>query len=234
MTTSSPNTPSSGTEPKASFVTRYLDPTESLSEVLFGLIMVLTFTLGAGLIVGESREATTQMLLGVLGCNVAWGLVDGVMYMMTGMLDRSRKARLIQSIQNAADEEDALAMVGRELDSGLEPITSPEERKRLYQAVLERLQHVKPERTRLTRDDIYGAIATFWLVFVSTIPAVVPFLLFRDRFTALRVSNGLLLTLLFLVGYRWARATHSNPWRVGSILLLSGLVLVGIVMALGG
>jgi len=51
---------------------------------------------------------------------------------------------------------------------------------------------------------------------------------------ALRVSNLLLLTMLFLVGYLWARATHSNPWIVGSILLLVGLVMVAIAMALGG
>jgi hypothetical protein len=42
------------------------------------------------------------------------------------------------------------------------------------------------------------------------------------------------LAMLYLVGYRWARATHNNPWIVGSILLLVGLVMVAIAMALGG
>ena len=223
-----------GTPSRQSFVRRYLDPTETLSEVLFGLIMVLTFTLGAGLIVKEGTEATTRMLLGILGCNVAWGLIDGAMYVMSSMLDRSRKARLLQSVQKAASEEDALAMVGRELDPRLEPFTSLEERTHLYPAVLNRLVKVTPERTLVKKEDVCGAIVIFWLVFLSTIPAVVPFLVFRDRFVALRVSNLLLLTMLFLVGYRWARATHSNPWIVGSILLLVGLVMVAVAMALGG
>ena len=223
-----------GTPSRQSFVRRYLDPTETLSEVLFGLIMVLTFTLGAGLIVKEGTEATTRMLLGILGCNVAWGLIDGAMYVMSSMLERSRKARLLQSVQKAASEEDALAMVGRELDPRLEPFTSLEERTRLYPAVLNRLIKVTPEQTLVKKEDVFGAIVIFWLVFLSTIPAVVPFLVFRDRFVALRVSNVLLLTMLFLVGYQWARATHSNPWIVGSFLLLVGLVMVGIAMALGG
>lgn len=201
---------------------------------MFGLIMVLTFTLGAGLIVKEGTEATTGMLLGILGCNVAWGLIDAAMYVMSSMLDRSRKARLLQSVQKAASEEEALAMVRRELDPRLEPFTSIEERTHLYPAVLDRLMKVTPERTLLKKEDAYGAIVIFWLVFLSTIPAVVPFLVFRDRFVALRVSNLLLLTMLFLVGERWARATRTNPWIVGSILLLVGLVLVGIAMALGG
>jgi len=234
MASNAPSLSPHGSPSRQSFVRRYLDPTESLGEVMFGLIMVLTFTLGAGLIVKEGTEATTRMLLGILGCNVAWGLIDGAMYVMSSMLERSRKARLLQSVQKAASEEDALAMIGQELDPRLEPFTSLEERTRLYPAVLDRLVKVTPERTLVKKEDICGAIVIFWLVFLSTIPAVVPFLVFRDRFVALRVSNLLLLTMLFLVGYRWARVTHSNPWIVGSILLLAGLVMVAIAMALGG
>ncbi len=59
-------------------------------------------------------------------------------------------------------------------------------------------------------------------------------MVFSNRFVALRVSNFLLLTMLFLVGYHWARATRSNPWIFGSTLVLVGLIVVFIVMALGG
>ena len=112
--------------------------------------------------------------------------------------------------------------------------TSPEERTGLYPAVPKRLARVAPERTRVKNEDVYGALAVFWLVFLSAIPAVVPFLVFRDRFVALRVSNLLLLAILFLVGYRWARATPSNPWVIGSTQMVVGLLLVAVVMALGG
>jgi len=227
-------TNNASTDSRQSFMLRYLDPTEILGEVLFGLIMVLTFTLGAGLIIKEGAEATREMLWAILGCNVAWGIIDGAMYVMNSVFDRSRKARLLQSIQKAASEEDALALVERELDPGLEPLTSLEERTHLYRAVLKRLLKVTPQRIRVKREDVYGAIAIFWLVFLSAIPAVVPFMVFHDRFLALRVSNFLLLTMLFLVGYRLARATQSNPWIVGSTLLLGGLAMVAIAIPLGG
>jgi VIT1/CCC1 family predicted Fe2+/Mn2+ transporter len=125
-------------------------------------------------------------------------------------------------------------MVGRELDPRLEPFTSLEERTHLYLAVLKRLEKVTPERTRVKKEDVYGAIAIFWLVFLSAIPAVLPFMVFSNRFVALRVSNLLLLTMLFRVGYHWARATRSKPWIFGSTLVLVGLVMVAIAMALGG
>lgn len=219
---------------RESLLKRYLDPTDRLGEVLFGLIMVLTFTLGAGLIVQQGEDATRDMLIGVLGCSLAWGLIDGGMYVIGCLYDRSRKARLLEAIQTAANDEQALVVIGKALDDRLEPLTSPEERKHLYRQVLNRLMHVKPGQTLLRKEDLYGALASFWLVFIPAIPAVIPFLLFKDRVLALRIANGLLLVVLLLVGLRCARETHSNPWVVGPTLMVVGLMLVGIAMALGG
>ena len=49
---------------------RILDPHDRISEVLFDLIMVLTFT--SSLNVAEAgREQVRVILLGALGCNMA-------------------------------------------------------------------------------------------------------------------------------------------------------------------
>ena len=70
---------------------RILDPVDRFGEVLFGLIMVLTFT--CTLSVAESgREDIRLMLVAALGCNVAWGLVDAVMYVITVLVRRAREA----------------------------------------------------------------------------------------------------------------------------------------------
>ena len=71
---------------------RYLDPGERLGEVLFGLIMVLTFTLAARLTIGEGPDARRELLIAAIGCNIAWGLIDGGMYIMGAMLERARQA----------------------------------------------------------------------------------------------------------------------------------------------
>ena len=52
---------------------RILDPMDRISEVLFGLIMALTFTCTLGVAAAEVRT----MLIGALGCNLAWGIIDG-------------------------------------------------------------------------------------------------------------------------------------------------------------
>src|SRR6476659_10516987 len=86
-----------------SLMTRYLDPATSLAEVLFGLIMTLTFTLGAGMVVeNEGRAGARQLLVAVVGCNLAWGIIDGALYILGQLFMRGRIRRLARSVHNAA------------------------------------------------------------------------------------------------------------------------------------
>jgi hypothetical protein len=220
---------------KQSFVQKYLTPAESLAEILFGLIMVLTFTLTAGIeLREEGREGARQLLIATIGCNFAWGIIDGVMYLMNSLFDRSRRTRIILAVQHSKDQNSALELIQRELNPTLASVTSEEDRARLYESILALISRATPEKARLEKEDLYGAIASFWMVFLSTIPAAVPFIFISQPYVALRVSNFLLIALLFFVGYTWARYTHSSRFGMGFGLMLIGLVLVGVAVALGG
>jgi hypothetical protein len=218
---------------RASFVARYLDPSEILGEILFGLIMVLTFTLGAGIVIQEGDGATKEMLIAVLGCNIAWGIIDAGMYLMTCVFERSRNRRLWRAVKASTSEAQALAIVDAWLQPQLGGVTSESTLKDVSVDVLGHLRRREPDAASITREDRYGAIASFWLVFLSTIPAVLPFLIFDSRHLALRVSNGLLLSMLFLVGYQWSRHTNGRPWLVGLGMLACGCALVAVAMAFG-
>ena len=82
-------------------VRKYLEPGESLAEILFGLIMTLTFTLGAGLLVEEGPQAVRQLLVATVGCNIAWGIIDGALYVVGQIFERGRMARLGDMIRRA-------------------------------------------------------------------------------------------------------------------------------------
>ena len=79
-----------------------------------------------------------------------------------------------------------------------------------------------------------GGLAAGWLVFACSFPAVLPFLVLDEPHVALRVSNAILLALLFYVGWRMARHTLAKPWIAGATFLVFGLVLVLAAIALGG
>ena len=118
---------------RSSFVDKYLDPATSMGEVLFGLIMTLTFTLGAGLTIQEEgREGARQLLIATIGCNIAWGVIDGVFYMLGQLFERGRRRRVVQLVRATTKDADAAALVAGELDDVIEKVMTPEERQVLY------------------------------------------------------------------------------------------------------
>ena len=68
---------------------RVLEPSERIAEVLFALIMVLTFT-GSLSVAEAGRDDVRAMLIGALGCNLAWGIIDAVLYLMGCLAEKGR------------------------------------------------------------------------------------------------------------------------------------------------
>jgi len=222
-------------ETRGSLLHRYLDPATSLAEVLFGLIMTLTFTLGAGIIIeDEGREGARELLIAVIGCNIAWGVIDGALYLVNEWFDRGRLRRLGQAIRGAPDEKAAKSLVAGELDELLEDVTAVPEREALYARIAANVRAKPPRANTVGKSDFMGAFTSFWLVVLTSAPAAIPFLLFDDARFALRVSNAILLAFLFVTGYFWARYTLGKPWLVGLTLLVGGFVLVAVAILLGG
>ena len=220
---------------RSSLLDRYVDPATSLSEVMFGLIMTLTFTLGAGIIIeDEGREGARQLLIALIGCNIAWGIIDAALYLVGQLFNRGQRRRLAWAVRNATDERSARTLVASELDDLLQNVTSAAERESLYEHIAMNLRSVSSKVGILTKSDLVGAVASFFLVAVVSLPAAIPFLLIDEAHLALRISNVILLATLFVTGFWWARYTLGQPWLVGFAFLIVGTVLVLVAIALGG
>jgi len=209
---------------------RALEPIDRVSEVLFGLIMVLTFT-GSLSVAEAGREDVRAMLVGALGCNLAWGLIDAVFYLMGCLAEKGRDLATFRAVREATDPgraqrliADALPLVG----SVLEPVELEAMRVRLKQLP------EPPPRAGLGRDDWRGALGVFLLVFLSTFPVTVPFIVMGDAMPALRVSNAIAVVLLFMAGYAFGRITGRRPVWVGAAMVAFGSILVGLTITLGG
>jgi VIT1/CCC1 family predicted Fe2+/Mn2+ transporter len=200
-------------------------------EVLGGVIMVLTFT--SVLSVSHAGKADVRaMLIGSLGCNLAWGIIDAIMYLLNSLAERSRELDALRAVRAAKDPEEAQRMLAAELPEQFAAVLSPGE----LEPVLRRLRALPAPsaRPRLTGDDWLGAFGIFGLVFFATLPIVLPFLLVSRPALALRVSNLVAIGLLFLTGYIFGRNTGHNPWRLGIAMVLIGCLLAGVAISLGG
>lgn len=214
------------------FIQRHLDPSTRLGEALFGLIMALGIT--GAVRFGLARANNSELFVAVLGCNIAWGIVDGVMFAMLALFERGRKARIVKGVLSAPTDEAALKRIHKELGDRLEPLTTLEERTQLYRRVLELARRSNVEAPQFRSEDFFGAIAVGMLILVTTMPVVLPFLLISNPTIAVRLSNLIALVMLYGMGYWWGKTVGANPTRIGTGVSGVGLIMVLITIALGG
>jgi hypothetical protein len=210
---------------------RVLDPIDRVSEVLFGLIMVLTFT-GSLSVAEAGRESIRTMLVGALGCNLAWGIIDGVFYLMGCLAEKGRGLLAFRAVRKTTDPKKAQRLIADALPPLIASTLEPAE----LETMSRRLQELPEPRdhVRLGKNDWLGALGVFILVFLSTFPVVIPFIFMRHAGPALRVSNAIAIVMLFLMGYAFGRMTGRHPWLVGISMVILGSILVSITVALGG
>jgi VIT family len=210
---------------------RVLDPMERISETLFGLIMVLTFICGLGIATAGDIKIQT-MLIGALGCNLAWGIVDGGLYLLARINDQGSKIVTLRAIRQARDAETAQRVIADALPPQLAS-TLPLEQLELMRQKL-RLLPESLERPRLTKRDWLGAMGLCLLSFLSTFPVVIPFIFLSDAKVALRVSYAVAIVMLFCCGYAFGYHSGLRPWAAGFSMVAIGSALVGVAVALGG
>jgi len=144
------------------------------------------------------------------------------------------KIRLVEGVQHAADSKTAAALVQKEFEPQLQELLDPEDAEALSKSVLKYIANAHIRKKILTKDDFYDALATFWLVFVSCLPAALPV------FNSFRPNRGIAGFEFFAdrqpfyLGHKWASYSGRNPLLIGTAIVAVGLGLVGVAILLGG
>lgn len=208
-----------------------LSPVERFSEVLFGLIMTLSFT-GTMSVVSGGRQEVGTTLISVIGCNIAWGIIDAILYLIGAASDRGSRNALREFVRRTRDANEARAAIAEALSSFVSEEVPPDEVEPIRQRILNR-PALGPGKI-LHKDDFVGAIAVFILVVLSCVPVVFPFLIIQEPLVALRVSNAIAIAMLFFGGYGLAKYSGTSKVLTGLVMVALGVVMVGITIALGG
>src|SRR4051812_16362925 len=85
---------------------RILDPMDRISEILFGLIIALTFTLTFAVATAD-HAAVRTMLFAALGCNLAWGIIDGGVSLLGRLNQQGRAILRWRAVRDAPDANSA-------------------------------------------------------------------------------------------------------------------------------
>ncbi|MBS0197025.1 MAG: VIT1/CCC1 transporter family protein [Planctomycetes bacterium] len=210
---------------------RVLTPEERISEVLFGLIMVITFT-GSLSVAEAGRDDIRTMLIGALGCNLAWGIIDAVLYLMGCLAEKGRAVKVFRAVRGAADPQAAMRIIAGALPTVVASILEPQELKAIHERLVKLPE--PPHFVRLAKEDWLGALGVFLLVVLSTFPVTIPFILMHEASRAMRVSNLIAIAMLAALGYAFGRCVGRSPWVHAVVMVVLGGALVALTIALGG
>ena len=133
---------------------RPLDSIDRVSEVLFGLIMVLTFT-GSLSVAEAGRDEVRTMLIGAVGCNLAWGIIDGVLYLMGCLAERGKNLRTYRAVRGATDPERAHRLIADALPPVVASVLAPAEIASVHERLLKLPE--PPDRAGLQRKGLAWA-----------------------------------------------------------------------------
>jgi len=210
---------------------RVLEPIERIAETLFGLIMFLTIT-GSLRVATAGSDDVHTMLVNALGCNLAWGVIDAVLYCMNRGAEKGRGLIVYRAVRRATDPQQAQRLIADALPSVVASILQPAELASIHQ----RLKQLPepPDRVRLRKEDWLAGLWVFLWVVLSMFPLAIPFIFMHNAALALRVSNAIAIVMLFGMGYAFGRLTLRNPWSRGIAMVIVGLGLVALTKAFGG
>ena len=210
---------------------RLMSPIERVSEILFGLIMALSFTCALS-VTETDRIGVKEMLFGAIGCNIAWGVIDAIMYLMIEISQRGRNVAILNYVKNTHDEEKAREFIVETLSPEIAAIMGKQSLENIRRDIIQ--AGPKTARSGISGRDLKMALGIFLLVFLSTFPVALPFALIHDVRLALRISNAIAIILLFIGGWVLARYSSYNKFRTGLYLALLGIGMVFLTISLGG
>jgi VIT1/CCC1 family predicted Fe2+/Mn2+ transporter len=172
------------------------------------------------------------MLIGALGCNLSWGIIDAILYLMGCLADKGTARATFRAVRAAGSPAEGRRQLADALPPALSGVLDEDDLEKMRLRLEKAPEPSAPPR--LSRDDWRGALGVFLLVVVSTFPVVIPFIVMSGAMPALRVSNAIAIVLLALTGYAFGRITGRRPVWVAVAMVVLGATLVAMTMALGG
>jgi hypothetical protein len=214
----------------ASVLDEALSPFERASEIIFGVLMAISVTAAFEITAGDEVDVR-ELMIAALGCNLAWGLIDGVIYLLQQQFERHRNHATILELRALGSEEAFRQRVREALPPVFGPAVTPDTLAR-FRKIVE--SYAAPRPPFWSRQELAVAAIICLLVFASTFPLVVPFMVMEQAWLALRVSHAVAVVMLFVLGWRIGRWSGASSLLSGALFAFVGAVLAVMCVALGG
>jgi len=193
--------------------------------------MALTFVGAVRVVTADDPDPARTMFATALGCNLAWGLVDAIMYLVRTLTTRGKRLSLALAIRSSPDRATSIKVLRAALPAWGKDYAGDDELAAIAARVAAAPLPVKP---RLGMRDYVGAVGIFIIVVATTFPVALPFIIVKDVSMAMLISRILTLVMLFVGGFALGRFAGYSGWHTGGAMTIMGVFLTMAIIALGG
>jgi len=208
-----------------------LDASDSLVEVLIGLVVIVGVTSSSRLGFVDPALGDNPVLKTALLTAIVWAIIDASFFLILSLYRQGRIARLVRLARHNDGRDDSAFL--REVDAvaggSVSDIVSASELERILRIVGASTELV-PRRPRLTSSDWMSALASMVAMLLATLPPVIPFLFPLPAWLALAISNLISVASLYWVGWFWARWTDYPRWLCGIAAAFIGIAMVAFTL----
>jgi len=207
-------------------------PWEIISGLFIVLILINNFE-----IISKNWALNNAVLFAfiIILINLIWGIVDGLSFIFTSLLEKGRYNRMISRVKSS-DKKLATEIIKNELDNTIISRCDKETKEQIIEAVFKNLSLTSSaiiKKPKIFKSDIIGAFLCVFFVFLPCIVILPFFLLINNLTLAILVSNIIGLGMLFAFGYKLGSCTDRNKIITGMIIMLIGLAIIATAIAFG-
>jgi hypothetical protein len=207
-------------------------PGLAIQESLYGIIMAMIFVNAAqvGIL---SFSSNIHLAIVIFSMNFTWGLIDAVVIILIGSLERNRDL-LILKRNRENNDSDYRAMIKDDLSGTIVDAVRGEDECRIIDRILASEMESEEELARDRTDLFRSGMASFAITVLTAVPVMMPILFIHDLRTALFFASALGATALFFVGFTMSRYMGANKWRMAVMFMIVGWAVTVIATFMGG
>jgi VIT1/CCC1 family predicted Fe2+/Mn2+ transporter len=210
-----------------------LSPSVSLAELVYGLVTALAVTNTLRYAFEGQPNANFLIVMAALGANLAWGIADGFIYLLSSTVENRRVYSDAKELRQF-DDETARSTILADLSGTMVHTLEDHEKKIIVDTVHSSLKRSNLHHVHLKKVDYVGAVACVLLSLTAALPIILPHLFTTDAVFANLVGNIIGLIIMFILGVIWARMVKEPLVKSGLIMFSIGLIILTVVILFGG
>jgi VIT1/CCC1 family predicted Fe2+/Mn2+ transporter len=210
-----------------------LSPSVSLAEIVYGLVTALAVTNTLRYAFAGQPNANFLIVMAALGANLAWGIADGFIYLLSSTVENRRVYSDANELKTF-DDETAWSTILNDLSGTMIHTLEEEEKKIIVTTIHSSLKRSDLHHVYLRKMDYFGAFTCVLLSMIAALPIIIPHLFTSDAVFANLIGNVIGLIIMFILGVVWAKMVKEPLVKSGLIMFSIGLIILSVVILFGG